>query len=148
MNIRDYFYPTKSATALAPATISSAAVQNGAAISLEGVSAIKFVLDVYSRVNGTIKIQDVQFANDSSFTENVSTFSADEDLLKNDVMSSVSAIDQTILSAVGKRAIRLDNKAIKGQKFVRVRTETTGTVNLGAQVWAELRLDESPVVQS
>lgn len=148
MNNKDYFYQTKSATALAPATISSAAVQNGVAISVDGVYSFKFILDLYARTNGSIKIQDIQFANDSSFTVNVSTYTADEDLLKNNVMSSTSAINQTALSAVGKSTIRFDNKAINGQKFARVRTVTTGTVNLGAQVWAELLMDSAPVIQS
>lgn len=151
MNTRNFFDRTKLVTALAYGTRSSAAVQTGAAIDLTDVVGIKFVHDVVSRTDGTSKIQDIQFANDSSFTVNVSTFTADTDLIKNDSASSTSAIAQTSLSAAGKTAVSIENKAVDGQKYARVRTVTTvgdSAVNLVSQVFAEVVYSKSPVVQS
>lgn len=151
MNVRNYFDRTKLVTALAYGTRSSAAVQSGSAIDITDVVALKFVLDAVSVTDGTVKIQDIQFANDSSFTENVSTYTSDLDLIKNNSSSSTSAIEQTLLSAAGKSAVSIENKAVNGQKYARVRTVTVvgdSAVNLVSQVFAEIAYNYSPVVQS
>jgi len=150
-NSRNYFDRTKLVTALAYGTRSSAAVQTGSAIDVTDAVALKFVLDAVSVTDGTVKIQDIQFANDSSFTTNVSTYTADADLIKNDSTSSTSAIEQTLLSAAGKSAVSIENKAVNGQKYARVRTVTvvgSSAVNLVSQVFAEIAYNYSPVVQS
>jgi hypothetical protein len=151
MSSRNYSTRQKLVTALAYGTRSSAAVQSGAAIDLTDVVELKFVLDLVSRTDGSTKIQDIQFANDSSFSVNVSTYTANADLIKNNSSSSTSAIDQTSLAAAGKSAVSIENKAINGQKYARVRTSTTvgdAAVNLVSQVVAIVTYSKSPVIQS
>ncbi len=152
MNVRNYFDRTKLVTALAYGTRSSAAVQTGSAIDVTDAVALKFVLDVVSRSDGSVKIQDIQFSDTSDFSgSNVSTYTADADLIKNNPSSSTSAIAQTSLSAAGKTAVSIENKAVNGQKYARVRTVTTvgdSAVSLVSQVFAEIAYNYSPVVQS
>jgi predicted secreted protein len=148
MNNRDHFFGTRVETALATAALSSAATQNGVAIDVSNVAAIAFVEHVSVFSTGTFGIQDVQFADDSSFTTNVVTITSDDFLMKNDRSSATSAIAQTVLAATGRRKLSLENRAVNSQKWCRVRTVTTGTVSLTASVIALLDFNEQPVVQA
>lgn len=148
MNERDHFFGTRVATALASAARSSAAVQNGAAIDVSNVKGITLIHEVSVFATGTSGIQDVQFADDSSFTTNVTTVTSDDFLMKNDRSSTTSAIAQTVLAAVGRRKLSIENRAVNSQKYMRVRTVTTGTVDLTSNVIALLAENDSPVVQA
>ena len=148
MNSRDHFFGTRVSTALASAALSSAAVQTGVAIDVSNASSIALVEEVSVFATGTFGIQDVQFADDSSFAVNLVTITSDDFLMKNDRSSTTSAIAQTVLAAVGRRKLSLENKAINTQKYMRVRTVTTGTVSLTAGVIALIEENEKPVVQA
>ncbi len=148
MNNRDHFFGTRVETALATAALSSAATQTGVAIDISNVAAIAFVEHVSVFATGTFGIQDVQFADDSSFTTNVVTITADDFLMKNDRSSATSAIAQTVLAATGRRKLSLENRAVNSQKWCRVRTVTTGTVSLTASVIALLEFNDQPAVQA
>ena len=148
MNARDHFFGTRVVTALASAARSSAAVVNGAAIDISNAKSIALIHEVSAFTTGTSGIQDVQFADDSSFSENLTTITSDDFLLKNDRSSTTSAIAQTVLAAVGRRKLSLENRAVNSQKFMRVRTVTTGTVVLTSNVIALIEENEQPVVQA
>lgn len=138
----------KNSIALAQRT-TSAQVVAGSAIDISNVAEIKNFLYASAVEAGSVKIQDVQFANDSSFTENVSTYTSDDYLNKNDRMSATSAIDQTILTAAGTKSLSLKNLAIKGQKYFRVRTlASTGSPDATFEVKTILQYLDSPQIQS
>lgn len=121
----------------------------GSAILIEGVKELKVFLDVTTWVSGSVKIKDVQFADDSSFSVNVSTYTSDNYLNKNDRKSSVSAIDQTSLNAVGTKSISLINLALNNQKYFRVNF-LTGAVNTDLTFKSEVILEylDKPQIQA
>lgn len=126
-----------------------AAVVNGTAMNIDGVSEIKAFIYATARAAGSAKIQDFQFADDSSFTTNVSTFTSDNYLNKNDRNSATSAIDQTELSAVGKRSIALKNLALDSQKWFRPRClVSAGSPDITFGVDVILQYLNEPKVQS
>ena len=149
MNSRDSFINTRVATAYASTAISSSdGVKTGAAIDITKAIGLKLVLEVSAWTAGTIGIQDVQFANDSSFTENVTTITSDEILMKNDRSSSTSAVAQTVLGAVGRRTICIENRATNGQKYARVRGIAASSAALTANIIALIEENKGPVVQA
>lgn len=149
MNSKDHFFGTRVATALASAARSSAAVQTGVAIDISNAKSISLVHEVTAFTAGTAGIQDVQFADDSSFSVNVSTYTTDDLLLKNDRSSSTSAIAQTVLGAVGRRKLSFQNLAINSQQFMRVRGVTVGgSVGLTNSIIALMEEKIAPVVQA
>jgi hypothetical protein len=149
MNNRDQFYNTRLETGLAQAAIAADAVQTGLSIALNRAVAISVFLDVVAYTSGDIKIQDIQFADDAAFTQNVDTYTSDDILLKNDRSDQLtSAIDQTLLAAVGKSKISIENRALNNQKFMRVRTVTANTASLTAGVYVIIGESETPVVQA
>lgn len=138
----------KESIALANRT-TGAGVVNGAAIDVTGVKEIVHVINATAVAAGSIKIQDVQFANDSSFSVNVSTFTSDDYLIKNDTMSATSAINQTTLAAAGSSKITLRNLALGAQKYMRVRAvASAGSPDTTAQVVTVLSYGDAPQVQS
>ena len=148
MNNRDQFVNTRVETALAESAIAADAVQTGVAIPVGKSVAIAFILKVSAYVAGDIKIQDVQFADDAAFTTNVVTYTSDDILMKNDRCDEEnSAIDQTLLAAIGRRKLSLENRAVNDQAFFRVRTITANSADLTAGVDVLLGESESPVVQ-
>lgn len=149
MNNRDQFINTRMKTALASVVIASDAVQNGVAIPLGKAVSLAFFLEVTAYTTGDIKIQDVQFADDQAFTLNVDTYSSDDILLKNDRNDQVTtAVEQTLLAAVGTRKLSIENRALNDQAFVRIRTITANTASLTANVKVVIGESVSPVVQS
>lgn len=149
MNSKDHFFGTRVATALASAARSAAAVQTGAAIDVSNAKSIALIHEVTAFTAGTAGIQDVQFADDSSFTVNVSTYTSDDLLLKNDRSSSTSAIEQTVLGATGRRKLSLQNLAVNSQKWMRVRGVTVGeSVGLTNNIIALIEEKTAPVVQA
>lgn len=148
MNSRDPFINTRKAKALASAALSSDAVQNGVAIEISKAVGLSFWLNVTAYTDGDIQVQDIQFADDSSFTENVVTITSDDILMKNDRTSTVSAIAQTNLSAVGSRKISVENRAINSQKYARIRTITDNSADLTADVDVLIEETEGPVIQA
>ena len=147
-NSRDYFFNTRVSTALASSVITTDAVQTGVAIDVSNVIAIAFTLQVSAWTSGSVGIQDIQFADDNAFTTNLVTYTSDDVLLKNNRSSSVSAITQSILSAVGRRKVSLENRAINNQRFMRVRTVSTGGASLTANVILIASESITPVVQA
>ena len=149
MTIQDYFYGTRKTNLLLPTAISSATVTNTSAVELKkGISYVMF-LDVTARSNGSVQIQDIQLADDSSFTENVSTFSASSNagqVLANDRSSTVDAFTQTVMTTVGTKAIHFRSLATNGQKFMRARLVTVGgTVSLTTMVQMIALENEAPI---
>lgn len=127
----------------------SAQVVAGAAINIKGVSEIKNFLSASAIAAGTVGIKDVQFANDSSFSENVSTITSDDYLGKNDRSSSIGAIAQTVLSAAGARSLSLKNLALNGQEYFRVRTvASSGSPDATFEVQTILEYLDKPQVQA
>lgn len=127
----------------------SAQVVAGSSIDISGVSEIKNYLYASAVAAGSVKIQDVQFADDSSFSSNVSTYTSDDYLNKNDRMSSTSAIEQTSLSAAGTKSLSLKNLAINRQKYFRVRTvASSGSPDATFEVKTILLYLNQPKVQS
>ena len=138
----------KRSIALAQRT-TSAQVVAGAAIDITGVDEIKHFISASAVAVGTAGIQDVQFANDSSFSVNVSTIISDDFLGKNDRSSSTGAIAQTVLSAAGARSLSLKNLALNGQKYHRVRTvASSGSPDATFEVQTILEYLNSPQVQA
>ncbi len=138
----------KHSIALAQRT-TSAQVVAGSAIEISGVSEIKNFIYASALAAGTVKIQDVQFANDSSFTVNVSTYTSDDYLNKNNRSSSTSAIDQTSLAAAGTKSLSLKNLALEGQKYFRVRTvASSGSPDATFEVKTILLYLDQPQIQA
>jgi hypothetical protein len=134
--------------ALAQRTTGNAVVA-GAAIDITGVDEIKHFITATAVAAGTNGIQDIQFANDSSFSVNVSTFTSDDYLNKNDGSSSTSAIAQTVLSAAGSKAISHKNLALGEQKYMRVRlVASAGSPDVTAKVDTLLNYSNQPKIQS
>lgn len=149
MNKRDQFYNTRFETAVDQQAIDSDGVFTGNSIPLEKAVAIAFCLDVNAYTKGDVKVQDIQFADDAAFTENVDTYTSDDILLKNDRSDQeISALDQTLLAALGKRKISIENRALNKQAFVRIRLVSANTAILSATVWAILGESETPIVQA
>jgi hypothetical protein len=125
------------------------AVIAGAAIDITGVNMIKHFILASAVAAGTNGIQDIQFANDSSFTVNVDTYTSDNYLNKNNNFSSSSAIAQTVLSAAGSKSIAHKNLAKNGQKFMRVRmVASSGSPDVTAEVKTLLLYLDQPQVQA
>ncbi|MEY2868975.1 MAG: hypothetical protein RIR01_1451 [Bacteroidota bacterium] len=138
----------KRSVALAQRT-TSAQVVAGVAINISGVSEIKNIISASAVAAGTVGIQDVQFADDSSFSVNVSTFTSDDYLGKNDRTSSTSAIAQTLLSAAGSKSLSLKNLALNNQKYFRVRTvASSGSPDATFEVQTILQYLNEPQVQA
>jgi hypothetical protein len=151
MNSKDHFFGTRVVTALASGARNSAAVQTGAAIDISNAKSIALVHEVSAFSDGTAGIQDVQFADDSSFTQNVVTITSDDILMKNDRSSSTSAIAQTVLAATGRRKLSLENRAVNEQKYMRVRGVTVvgdSAVSLTNNIIALIEERTAPVVQA
>jgi hypothetical protein len=131
------------------ARTTSAEVIVGASINIDGVEEIVNSISASVVAAGSIKIQDVQFADDSAFSVNVATFISGDYLNKNDRMSSVSAIDQTNLVAAGSAKLSLANLALNEQKWFRVRAlASTGTPNTTAEVQTILSYSNKPQIAS
>ena len=146
MNKRDKLVDTKLVDAFSSATINHDNITNGIAIDISKYVALAFVLIVTSRTAGNVKIQDVQFADDAGFATNVKTFSTDDFLLPNDRYNQVdSAVDQTLLAAVGRKKLSLGNLMLNKQKFARVRLLSANSANLVANVELIASEDKSPV---
>lgn len=127
----------------------SAQVVAGAAINIVGVEEIKHFISASAVAAGTVGIQDIQFANDSSFSVNVSTFTSSDYLEKNDRSSSTGSIAQTVLSAAGTRSLSLKNLALNGQKWSRVRTiASSGSPDATFEVQTILSYLDEPQVQA
>lgn len=127
----------------------SAQVVAGAAINITNVDEIKHFISASAVAAGTVGIQDVQFANDSSFSVNVTTFTSDDYLNKNDRDSSTSAIAQTVLSAVGTKSLSLKNLALGEQKYMRVRSvASSGSPDATFEVQTILSYLDEPQVQA
>lgn len=138
----------KRSIALAQRT-TGAAVVAGAAIDITGVDEIKHIISASAVAAGTNGIQDVQFANDSSFTVNVSTFTSDDYLNKNNRSSSTSAIAQALLSAAGSSSVSHKNLALNGQKYMRVRmVASSGSPDVTAEVQTILSYLNKPQIQA
>lgn len=127
----------------------SAQVVAGVAIDITGVDKIKNFISASAVDAGTVGIQDVQFANDSSFSVNVSTFTSDDYLNKNDRSSATSVIAQALLSAAGTRTVDLANLALGEQKYYRVRTvASAGSPDATFEVQTILSYLDEPQVQA
>jgi hypothetical protein len=127
----------------------SAQVVAGAAIDITGVDEIKHFISASAVAAGTAGIQDVQFADDSSFSVNVSTYTSDDYLNKNDRASSTTAIAQTVLSAAGTKSLSLKNLAKGTQKYSRVRTvASSGSPDATFEVQTILSYLNAPQVQA
>ena len=138
----------KNSIALAQRT-TGAAVILGAAIDITGVSEIKHFINATAVVAGNNSIQDIQFANNDSFSENVDTYTSDDYLNKNDRFSSISAIAQTTLTAPGIKTISHKNLAKKGQRYMRVRmVASSGSPDVTAEVKTILLYLDQPQIQS
>lgn len=138
----------KNSIPLAQRTTGNALIV-GAAIDITGVDEIKHFITATAVAAGTNGIQDVQFANDISFSVNVTTFTNDSYLNKNDRLSSISAIAQTVLSAAGTKAISHKNLALEGQKFSRIRMiASSGSPDVTAKVDTLLLYLNQPKIQS
>ena len=138
----------KPSIALAQRT-TGAAVVNGNAISTVGVDEFKHFIAATARAAGTNGIQDVQFADDSSFTVNVDTYTSDNYLNKNDRDSATSAIAQTVLSAVGGSCLAHKNLSKNGQQFMRVRlVASAGSPDVTAKVDTLVNYLDKPQVQA
>jgi hypothetical protein len=125
------------------------AVTAGAALDITGVEEIVHVISASARAAGSVKIQDVQFADDSSFSVNVATFTSDDYLRKNDRSSSTSAINQTSLAAAGASKLSLANLALDGQKYHRVRTVASASASdVTYEVQTVLNYGNKPKIQS
>lgn len=126
-----------------------AAVTAGAAIDVTGVEEIVAVLSASALAAGTVGIQDVQFADDSSFSVNVTTITSDDYLRKNNRSSSTSAIAQTVLSAAGSAKLSLANLALGTQKYFRVRAvQSAGSPDATFEVQTVLNYGDKPQIQS
>ena len=91
----------------------------------------------------------MQFANDSSFSVNVATFTSSDYLEKNDRFSATGSIAQTVLSAAGTRSLSLKNLALDGQKWFRVRTvASSGSPDATFEVQTILSFLGEPQVQA
>jgi len=148
MTNTDYFYGTRTIVGLLPVTLSSASVTNGLPISLEKGVSYKMSLVVYSRTNGTAQIQDLQVADDSAFTTNVTVFSASQNqnqVLGSDRSSTVDAFTQTLLNADGIKSIHFRPLGLNEQAFIRPRVVTVGTVALSAFIIVEKLETEAPI---
>lgn len=127
----------------------SAQVVAGTAIDITGVDEIKHFISASAVAAGTVGIQDVQFADDSSFSVNVTTITSDDYLGKNNRSSSTSAIAQTVLSAAGTKSLSLKNLALATQKYHRVRTiASSGSPDATAEVQTILSYLDQPKVQA
>jgi len=127
----------------------SAQVVAGAAIDITGVEEIVNVISASAVAAGSVKIQDVQFADDSSFTANVTTFTSDDYLRKDNRSSPTSAIDQTNLTAAGSRSLSLANLALESQKYFRVRTlASSGSPDVTFEVQTLVSYADKPQVQA
>ena len=122
---------------------------HGSAILITGVQEIKAFIDVTAYTTGSVKIKSVQFADDSSFSVNPSTFTSDDYLNKNDRKSATSTIDQTSLSAIGTKSISLKNLALNDQKYFRVNF-LTGSVDTALTFKSEVLLSylDEPQIQA
>lgn len=125
---------------------------NGAAIIIDGVKEIKVFLDVTAHAGGannSVKIKNVEFADDESFTVNKTTFTSDDYLNKNDRLSSTSAIDQTLLNAIGTKSLSLKNLALDNQKYFRVNF-LTGSTSVDLTFKSEVILEylDKPKIQA
>lgn len=150
MNNKNYIsgLVVKNSIPLAQRAVAST-VTSGTAIDITGVESMLFCINATARASGSIKIQDVQFANDSSFSTNVITYISDDYLDKNNSLLATSAIDQTSLAAVGSSKIYLSNLAKNGQKFVRVRTISSATASdVTFEVQAVLDYANKPKIQA
>ena len=127
----------------------SAALTVGEVKNIVGVEEIKIILSASAHTSGTVAIQDVQFADDNNFTTNVTTFTSDDYLRKNNRNSSVSAIAQTVLGAVGGTQLSLANLALGSQKFFRVRViQNVGISNLTFEVQTTFSYGDKTQIQS
>jgi len=146
MNSRDKFVDTKLVDALSSTAINTDTVTNGIAIDISKDVALSFVLIVSGWTAGDVKIQDIQFADDSGFTTNVETFATDDFLLPNDRYNQDdSAVDQTLLASVGRKKLSLGNLALNSQTFARVRLLSANSADLVANVELIASEDKSPV---
>lgn len=148
MNDRDSLRNARVSTALASVAITADEVQEGVAIDISKAVAIAIILECTAHTTGDIQVQDIQFADDSSFTQNVETITSDDFLLKNDRSSSDSAVDQTNLAAVGRSRISLENRAVNDQKYMRIRTISANSADLTANAIAIIKEGEGVVVQA
>lgn len=138
----------KHSIALTQRTTGNAVVV-GEVIDITGVDEIKHFITATAVAAGTNGIQDVQFANDLSFSVNVTTFTSDDYLNKNDSLSSTSAIAQTVLSAAGTKAISHKNLALGEQRYMRVRmVASSGSPDVTAKVDTLLNYLNQPKIQS
>ena len=138
----------KNSVTLAQRT-TGAAVVAGVAIPTAGVDEFKHFINVTARAAGTNGIQDVQFANDSSFTINVDTYTSDNYLNKNDRDSATSAITQTVLSSIGTKSISHKNLAKNGQEYMRVRlVASSGSPDVTTEVKTALLYLNKPQIQN
>jgi hypothetical protein len=126
-----------------------AAVVNGTAIATAGVDEFKHFINATARAAGSNSIQDIQFANDSSFTVNVDTYISDNYLNKNNRASATGAIAQTVLSAVGGSSLAHKNLAKNGQAYMRVRlVASAGSPDVTAEVKTLVSYLDKPQVQA
>lgn len=150
MNYKDYFSAVNLQTALTSVAISSDADINGVAIDVSGAKSLACYLFVSAFTSGSIKVKSIQFADDSGFTTNVSTFDSTkiQYFQANNVNSVNDALVQTTLTAVGSTKIGIPNLAIGNQKYARVVFTSAGGAALTA--YAVLALGgfgEDPKVQ-
>lgn len=150
MTNTDYFYGSRFVFPLPAVALTSATVTNGVAISLDKATTFAYCLKVTNWVSGSVKIQDIQVADDNAFTTNVVTFSASSNpnqVIGNDHSQVVDAFTQSLLSANGEKAIYFRSLGINNQAFVRARLVSTGTVDLTAQVVGIKLETEAPIIQ-
>ena len=150
MESKDYLSGAvvKRSIALAQRT-TGAAVTAGAAIDITGVEEIVHCISASALAAGTVGIQDVQFADDSSFSVNVTTVTSDDYLRKNNRSSSTSAIAQTLLAAAGSAKLSLANLALGTQKYMRVRAvQSAGSPDATFEVQTILNYADKPQIQS
>ena len=150
MESKDYLSGVivKRSIALAQRT-TSAAVTAGAATDITGVEEITCVLSASAIAAGTVGIQDVQFADDSSFSVNVDTYTSDDYLRKNNRAGSATAIAQTVLSAAGSAKISFVNLAKGTQKYFRPRAvQSSGSPDATFEVQTVVSYADRPKIQS
>ena len=150
MTNTDYFYGSRFVFPLSITALSSATVTNTTAISLSKAISFAYCLKVTDWVSGSVQIQDIQVADDSSFTQNVTTFSASSNpnqVIGNDHTQTVNAFTQSLLSGNGEKNIYFRSLGRDNQAFMRVRLVSTGTVDLNVQVVGIKLESESPVIQ-
>lgn len=150
MTNTDYFYGSRFLFPLPLTALSSATVTNTAAISLSKAISFAYCLKVTGWVSGSVQIQDIQVADDSSFTQNVTTFSASsnpDQVIGNDHTQAINAFTQSLLSGNGEKNIYFRSLGRDNQAFVRARLVSTGTVDLDVQVVGIKLESESPVIQ-